>query len=272
MPTAPPVAPRRAADRPRLAAAALVAALAAVPGAPALPLEVPPTPTRYLTDHAGVVTAEQAAAIEARLAEIERRTGHQVLAVTFRSLDGGSLEDFTVRAATAWKVGRKGLDDGVIFFAFIDDRRLRLEVGYGLEEKVTDALSARLLDDAVKPAFRRGDFGGGVLALAEALEAVFRGDPPPARPQPRGEHGEVIVLVTLVLLVLLLQAVARRGRPPTAWRGGGRRGRGGSWGGGWGGFGGGSLGGGGFGGGSFGGGGFSAGGGSFGGGGASGSW
>jgi uncharacterized protein len=238
----------------------------------ALALEVPPTPTRYFTDNAGVVSRERAAEIEARLAAIEQRTGHQIIAVTFASLDGEPLEDFTMRAAERWKVGRKALDDGAIFFAFINDRRIRLEVGYGLEEKVTDATSSRLLNQTVKPAFRQGDFGGGVLALAEALEAIFRGDPPPQQHEKRGDRGEAILIIAFILLVLLLQAAARRGQPSSAWRRGGRTGHSGSRGGFWGGFGGGSFGGGGFGGGGSFGGGFSSGGGSFGGGGASGSW
>lgn len=229
-------------------------------------LEVPPAPDRYFTDNAGVVSRLRADEIEARLASIEQRTGHQIIAVTFASLDGEALEDFTIRAAERWKVGRKSLDDGVIFFAFINDRRIRLEVGYGLEDKITDALGSRLLADAVKPAFRQGDFGGGVLALADALEAVFRGDPPPERREKRSNGGEAIAIIALILLILLLQGAARRGQSASTWRRGGSSGYGGSRGGPWGGFGGGSFGGGG----SLGG--FSSGGGSFGGGGASGSW
>ena len=246
-----------------LAAALLASTLAA--------LEVPPGPTRYLTDNAGVVPPDRAAEIEARLAGIEQRTGHQVIAVTFESLDGEALEDFTMRAAESWKVGRKSLDDGVIFFAFIRDRRLRLEVGYGLEEKVTDALASRLLAATVKPAFREGDYGGGILALASALESVFRGDPPPASREQRGGGGEAALVIGLIVVLLVLQLLARRGQPGSPMGRGGwsdrSRGRGGPWGG----FGGGSWGGGSLGGGSFGGG-FSGGGGSFGGGGASGSW
>jgi len=249
------------------AALALSAALLASP----LPaLEVPPAPTRYLTDNAGVVPPQRAAEIEARLAAIEQRTGHQVIAVTFGSLEGEVLEDFTMRVAERWKVGRKSLDDGVIFFAFIGDRRLRLEVGYGLEDKITDALASRLLAATVKPAFREGDYGGGILALATALESVFRGDPPPAPREQRGDRSEAALIIGLIVLLLVLQLLARRGQSGSAMRRDGwsprSRGRGGPWGG----FGGGSFGGGSFGGGSFGG--FSSGGGSFGGGGASGSW
>jgi hypothetical protein len=154
----------------------VVAALAATA---VCALEVPPTPTTHLTDLAGAIPATQAAAVEDRLGALERQTGHQVIAVFLPSLEGEALEDFTIRCAERWKVGRKGLDDGIIFFTFVRDRKMRLEVGYGLESKVPDAVAAQLLDDAVRPAFRAGDYGGGVVALADDLGRVFRGDPPP---------------------------------------------------------------------------------------------
>ena len=228
--------------------ALLVAAFAAA-------LEVPPAPTAYLTDLAGVIPSDQATAIDRRLQGVAERTGHQVIAVLFPTLDGESLEDFTIRCAEKWKVGRKGLDDGVIFFAFIRDRRMRLEVGYGLEDKIPDALAGRLLDGFVKPEFARGDYGGGVSALAGALDATFRGEPPPhpgRRASSGGSSLGVILFIVVGLLLRLLLAGAGRSRGYGGWYGGGLGGFGG--------------------GGSFGGGGFSGGGGSFGGGGASGSW
>jgi uncharacterized protein len=240
----------------RAALAASVVLLAAL--SPAHALEVPPVPDHYLTDLAGVIPASQAAAIEQRLAAIERTTGHQVIAVIFPSLAGEPLEDFTIRCAERWKVGRKKLDDGAIFFAFVRDRRMRLEVGYGLEATMPDALARRILDGVVKPAFAAGDYGGGVLALADTLERVFAGKPMPA---PRRRHGEPAppLLIALLAGVGLLRMFGAGGRRYRSYRGGG------FWGG-LGGFGGFGSGGG------WGGGGFSAGGGSFGGGGASGSW
>jgi uncharacterized protein len=253
-------------------ARAALAVVTALLAATAVALDVPPPPDRYLTDYAGVVPAPQAAEVEARLAAIERSTGHQIIAVIFPSLDGESLEDFTIRAAERWKVGRKGLDDGVIFFAFLAERQMRLEVGYGLEAKVTDAASSRLLAEAVRPAFRRGDYGGGVIALADALAGVFRGEPLPERRR-AARGGVPIGLLVMIALILLLQVATRRSGTSAWRRGGWTSRRGGGWGGGLGGgFGGGGFGGGGFGGGGSSGGGFSGGGGSFGGGGASGSW
>jgi len=221
----------------------------------AFALEVPPTPQEYLSDYAQVIGRQQEASIDERLAGLEQRTGHQVIAVVFPSLEGEPLEDFTIRCAERWKVGRKGLDDGVIFFAFVRDRRMRLEVGYGLEDEVPDALAIRLLDDVVRPSFAAGDFGAGVLALADALDRIFRGEAPLRPARGTSPSPGVPLVVAIIILILLIQAMrgSRRGR----WGGPG----------GWGGFSGG-----GFSGGGFSGGGFSAGGGSFGGGGASGSW
>lgn len=216
-------------------------------------LEVPPTPDRYVTDLAGAVRADKRREIDDRLAAIEARTRHQVIAVFLPSLEGDSMEDFTIRCAEKWKVGRKGIDDGVIFFAFVQDRKMRLEVGYGLEDKVPDAIASRLLRDVVRPHFAQGDMGGGVIALADALERIFRGEaPPPAREQRHSSRGGppagIIFLVVLFLILRLLFGRSR-GRYWGGWGGGG----------GWSG-------------GGFSGGGFSGGGGSFGGGGASGSW
>jgi uncharacterized protein len=228
--------------------------------ATAAALDVPATPQHYFTDLAGVVPAAKASKIEAGLADLERRTGHQVIAVIFPSLEGESLEDFTIRCAEAWKVGRKKLDDGIIFFAFIKEHRMRLEVGYGLEDKVPDAIASRLLAATVRPAFQAGDYGGGVLALVGGLDAIFRGEPPPTpspgRQRSSSNLGGLLVFILVALILRAMRGPRRRGGP-----GGGI----------WPGIFLGGLGGG-FGGGGFSGGGFSAGGGSFGGGGASGSW
>ena len=186
---------------PRTRVAALILA-----AAPLAALEVPPTPTRYFTDFAGVVAADRAAEAEARLASLEERTGHQVIAVIFPSLEGEALEDFTVRCSEAWRVGRTGLDDGVVFFAFVDDRRMRLEVGYGLEPTIPDAVASRLLRDVVRPGFAAGDYGGGVVALAEALERLFRGEPP-AEPRERRSSPLPFLIMLVLLLVLKVHPI-----------------------------------------------------------------
>lgn len=249
----------------RRAAALLLAAAApalAQTGSP------PPPPARYFNDYAGVVPAADARTLDERLRKFDEETTSQVVVAVFPRLPSPSLEDFTIRAAESWRAGRKELDNGVVLFVFVQDRKMRLEVGYGLEGALPDALAGRIVDDTIAPHFRRGDYTGGLAAGIDAIMAATRGEyraPPGARrgggPREAGLAG-LVVFGLFVLLVLWI--LSRHG-----WRTyGGGWSRGGWYGGGWSGGswsgGGGSWGGG--------GGGFSGGGGSFGGGGASGSW
>jgi len=228
---------------------------------------LPPPPARWVDDVAGVLSPQAAASIDHKLEAFEQEQGSQVVVAIFPRLpDGEALEDYTQRVAEAWKVGRGPQDDGVVLFVFVADRALRLEVGYGLEGTLTDLESKQILDRALIPRLREGDWDGGIAAATDAIVEAIRGEyaPTPPRQGLRSSGGDARFVVFVVLLVLVMLILnARRAR-----RGGGFRGRGRSSGGGFGG----GWGGGGFGGGGFGGGGFSGGGGSFGGGGASGRW
>ncbi len=211
------------------------------------------------------------------LAEGERSTGAQVVLAIFPSLEGQSLEDFSIRLAEKWRVGQKGLDDGAIVLVFVQDRKLRIEVGYGLEGAIPDIEAARIIREVIAPRFREGRFAAGLEAGVRALYARVEGKPPAERrgtARGRGSHfpfwGIVgfFAILAVIAVMLLREAVTTRGLT----RGGYTAGRGG-----WGippvimlpGMGGRGRrdddGGGGFGG-------FSGGGGSFGGGGASGDW
>jgi uncharacterized protein len=215
--------------------------------------------------------------LENRLAEAERATGVQMVIAVFRSLEGENLEDYSIRLAERWRIGQRGLDTGAILLVFVNDRKVRLEVGYGLEPVVPDAVASRIVREAVAPRFREGRYADGLAAAVEAvLERVGPGRGPPAtgRSAARPSTWSLAMLVLFAIVALLLLREAWSGRrfvqggdrmsrggwsvPPVAypwWRSGG--------GGGFGGGGGSDLGG---------GGGFSGGGGSFGGGGASGDW
>jgi uncharacterized protein len=226
---------------------------------------LPPAPARWVTDEAGVLSRGAAAEIDRRLEAFEKEQGTQILVAIFRRLPADeALEDWTQRIAEAWRVGRARQDDGAVLFAFVDDRALRLEVGYGLEGTLTDLESKAILDEVLIPRLRQGDWDGGVAAAADAIVAAVRGEYV-AEAQGSRRRRELpagfvfVVFVAMLLFVVLSSRAARRS--------GGRTG---GWGGGGGSFGGGRRGG--FGGGGFGGGGFSGGGGSFGGGGASGRW
>ena len=233
---------------------------------------LPPAPAAYFNDYAGVVSAADAERLDQKLRQFARETSTQVVVAVFDRLPSPSLEDFTVKTAESWRVGRKDWDNGAVFFVFVKDRKLRIETGYGLEGALPDALCRRILDQQVVPHFRQGDWSGGLEAGIDGILAATRGEykaPPPKQ----ARVPLLAIAIVLVFVVLLLWLASQGVRQMPVGRSYDRRGprrdgsywSGGSWGGG-GGFSGGGSGG------SFGGGGFSGGGGSFGGGGASSSW
>jgi uncharacterized protein len=233
-------------------------------------LRVPPPPDRRVSDYSRALSPAERDRLEQQLIESERRSSNQVVVAIFRSLEGESLEDFSIRLAESWRIGRKGLDNGVIFLIFLDDRQMRIEVGYGLEATLTDAVASSILRDVVAPRFREGriadGIGAGVDAIQQAIAGTYRAPASGTGGPPRGP----VDYVSLIMLLFVLAGVGMAVIPPLLFyrgtsRGGGWTGRSSGWGGpiggGWGG--GRSSGG---------GGGFSGGGGGFGGGGASGRW
>jgi uncharacterized protein len=212
------------------------------------------------------------------LTERERSTGTQMAIAVFKSLDGESLEDVANRLFQQWRLGQKKLDNGVLLVVFVEDRKLRIEVGYGLEGALPDAEASQIIRNAIAPRFREQRYAAGLEAAVLAVfERIKPGSTPAefqrrAEPARRGGDGGLnpFLLFFLALVVLTVGGLAWEASHQRGFTGG-RRGwtsSGSGWyGGGWGG---GGYGGGGFGGG--GGGGFSGGGGSSGGGGASGSW
>jgi uncharacterized protein len=241
-----------------------------------------------VNDYAQLLPAAARQRLEAKLTEHERTTGAQMVVAVFPSLEGESLEDFSIRLAERWRVGDKRLDNGVILLVFVKERRVRLEIGYGLEPVVPDVVAAQIIREVIGPRFREQRYAEGLEAAVDAVYA--RIETPGPRPAARGRddhlgvptaprHGfglspwtlGMLAVFGVVGLMLAIEA-ARGGRARRhAYSAGGRRdwhspsvvvppvfGR---WGGG-----------GGFGGGRGDSGGFSAGGGSFGGGGASGEW
>ena len=171
---------RRAAASPvRVVAVAVAVALAAAlaGGARAADGDIPAAPTAYVTDRAGFLSAPVVASLEQRLGAYERGTGHQVWVWIDRTTGAVPLEDWTVRAFDKWRVGRKGLDDGVVLFLFSDDRKVRIEVGYGLEGLIPDARAGRIIQSDIVPRIRAGDRDGAVNAGVDALMAAIRGHP-----------------------------------------------------------------------------------------------
>ncbi len=250
----------------------LVALLASLPLSA---LEVPPPPTQWVTDRAGLLGPTDVDLLNTKLRDFEQASGAQFLVYTFPSLEGEAVEDFTIRCAEKWKVGQKKYDNGLILFVFAKERVVRIEVGYGLEGAVTDAISSRAIREYLAPHFQRGDYSAGLNAAVDFLISVIRKGEPPVPPlQPRGSQqqpqsdssAEIFLIIAFFIIIFVVLPMLRRrsgcgGCIFPFFPGGGIT------------FGGGGFGGGGgFSGGFGGGGGFSGGGGSFGGGGATGGW
>jgi uncharacterized protein len=270
---------------------------------------VPPLAAR-VTDLTGTLSGGAVARIEAKLAAFEAKKGSQIAVLIVPTTQPEEIEQFSIRVVEAWKLGRKGVDDGALLIVAKDDRRVRIEVGQGLEGALPDAIANRIVAETIAPRFKLGDYDGGVEKGIDQMISVVNGEPlpPPDRKwERRNGVGNMLPVLLVVVFVVsgVLRAIFGRlfGSVATGgltggivWllshlipfgigagvlaflfallTGGSRSGwsTGGRWGG-MGGFGGG-FGGGGFGGGGFGGGGggFSGGGGGFSGGGASGSW
>ena len=249
-----------------------------------------PALTARVTDTAQLMTPDQRTALESVLADYEAKKGTQIAVLTVSSTAPEAIEQYGIRVADAWKIGRKSTADGIILIVAKDNppalRRLRIEVGRGLEGAVPDAYAKRIIDENIAPHFRQGDYYGGLVAGVERIEGLLEGEalPPPATRTTssvqtgsggNGLGGFGLVIVLFIVLPFLLRLFG--GGRSMGYAAGNRGSNGGlgsfvtgavlgsliNRGGGGGGFGGGGGGG---------GGGFSGGGGDFGGGGASGNW
>lgn len=144
---------------------------------------IPPTPTRWVTDTAGFMSAEAVRSLDAQLEAYEHSTGHQLLVYIGQTTGDVPIEDWAVRAFKAWKVGRQGLDDGLALFIMSDDRKLRIEVGYGLEGQVPDAIASRIINEVMVPKIQAGDRDGAVTAGIDAVVRVLSGQGLPSSPR-----------------------------------------------------------------------------------------
>lgn len=234
-------------------------------------LDLPKTPQTYVSDFASLLSASQEQALEQKLAALEKTSSNQVLVVTVPSLEGETVEEYALRLAEKWKPGQTGRDNGVILLVAPKERKVRIEVGYGLEGALPDATAKNIIETQIIPSFKKGDFPGGITSGVSAIIAATQGE---YEAQPLKNHGDASQawakwwgLFMAFFFLVMLRTIYRRHRAFGVDRRGGHilplliaglsdfGGRSG-----------GSSGGG------FSGGGFSSGGGSFGGGGASGGW
>ncbi len=172
---------------------------------------IPPAPERWVTDTANFMSPEAARALDRRLEEYERGTGHQLIVWIGSTTGDAPIEDWAVRAFEKWKVGRKGIDDGLVLFIMSADRRLRIEVGYGLEGQVPDAVGSRIIDDVIVPRIQAGDRDGAVGAGMDAMMTVIGGGSLPAESRGGREDrpltlGQLIVYAIIGLIILAVFA------------------------------------------------------------------
>lgn len=139
-------------------------------------LEIPAKPEGHVDDYAQLLSESARRDLEQTLAEFERTTSNQIVVAIFPGLEGGSLEDFSIRLAQTWKIGSKKNDNGVILLVFKDDRQMRIEVGYGLEGALPDATADLIIRNQIVPAFREGNYDGGIKNAVNAIMAATRGE------------------------------------------------------------------------------------------------
>ncbi|HZL45895.1 MAG TPA: TPM domain-containing protein, partial [Opitutaceae bacterium] len=196
---------------------------------------IPPKPTRYFNDAAGIVSPAVAAQLNQRLEQFERDTSNQILVAIYPRLQSdSSVEDYTVRVAQAWGVGQKGRNNGAVLFAFMQEHQLRIQVGYGLEAVLPDGLCHLIVENELKPRFRAGDYAGGLDAAVTAIIAATRGEyhgTGRTSDDGRSNVGWPVILAGLVLFVVFgyvsryrrsavyQSSTGRRGSP--FWFGGG---------------------------------------------------
>jgi uncharacterized protein len=195
---------------------------------PALALE-PPALHGYVNDYAGMLSPAMSASLEQQLRGFEQSDSTQIVVLTVPTLDGENLEEFSIKVAEAWKIGQKGVDNGVILLVAKAEHKVRIEVGRGLEGKLTDLVSGRIIRSAIAPQFKAGNFDGGISAGVAALMAVAKGEYTASpRDLHQGKKGAPPLLTLLISLAVaavfassfsryLAGVVGAAGLPLVAW-------------------------------------------------------
>lgn len=197
----------------------LTAVLWLAAAGPAARAEVPVPPlTGRVVDLTGTLSPAAVADLTARLAALEQRKGSQVAVLLVPTTAPESLEQYSIRVAEAWQLGRQAPDDGVLLLVAKDDREVRLEVGYGLEGSIPDATANRIIEEDIRPRFRAGDFAGGIRTAVDRIIGLVDGEPlpPPAAGDDLAVPGNLLPVV--FVLAVVLGGILRRmlGRLPGA--------------------------------------------------------
>lgn len=175
-------------------------------GIAAAEVPVPELKTR-VTDQTSTLDGAAFAALEERLAAFESRTGSQIAVLVIPTTEPEAVEQYALRVAEAWMLGRDGIDDGALLLVALEDRNVRIEVGYGLEGALTDLASRRIISESILPRFRSGDVPGGIELGVERMITVAEGEPLP-EPQPNWEPGPWASLKSLLPFLLIVAFIA----------------------------------------------------------------
>ncbi len=197
----------------RAAAGAIVALLLAIGLAgPAAAQQAVPALTGRVVDTTGTLDAAQSAALEARLEAIEQRHGSQVAVLVVPTTDPEPIEAYAIRVAEQWRLGRADIDDGVLLLVAMRDRRMRIEVGYGLEGAIPDAIARRIIAEQMTPRFQAGDFAGGLAAAVDSIGRAIAGEglPAPAAGAARGPDAGDTDWLSLLLFIAFVGFVLTR--------------------------------------------------------------
>jgi uncharacterized protein len=181
---------------------------------------IPPKPPAYFNDYANVVSKEKALALNEKLAQFERETSNQVVVAVFRKMQSDSdVADYTQRIAESWKVGQAEKRNGAVLFVFIDDRKMFIQVGYGLEGALPDATAFDITERHIKPRFRTGDYASGleegVDLILKAIRGEYKGDGATAQEKSRSTAssgcGPLGFLVMLIIVLTIVRLGRRKG-------------------------------------------------------------
>jgi uncharacterized protein len=184
--------------------AALAACIAfGATAASAQQVPIPPVPTQWVTDNADFLSSETRTALDQKLETYERTTGHQVIVWIGDTTGDAALEDWTIRTFEKWRVGRKGLDDGTVLFIFAKDRKIRIDVGYGLESVLPDATASEIIRNQITPRLRAGDKDGAVTAGVDSILAALSGQSQNAQ-STSAATSDVVVAVGVVVFFLII--------------------------------------------------------------------
>ncbi len=171
--------------------------------APLMALDVPFLAGR-VNDLAQFLDSQAELQLESVLEQLENATGAQVAILTLPNLEGEPLEDYSIRVVETWELGREGIDDGILLLVSRDDRKIRIEVGYGLESTLTDLRTKKIVSNLMVPRFRDGDFAGGITAAVEVIDATVRGQedliPPSLHDSTEGDMTDAPLLEKLIFL------------------------------------------------------------------------